>query len=280
MPNSHEEIQNSFNIFKKRIIEIDYLQGTVKDTHEKKLKELEQRTKNEENTPHKSWRHTNFWIRNIGQGRPEHCESNEFNTQETFDLVTELFNKQYQVLLVDAYEAFEKYINTANSELSKIDTQFSTKKKLDILKFLKKLHNTTPQIDLIINMRNEQDSRYPDKNRTLFLITLIERLRHHIVHSYGFVMDKQKLIDEIMQEIGLFNNGNYNQNYTNEFNYYFGINLHLNRICLLEVYDSETPQVFNTYQDRLGNLIKELISYTKFINGYILMRIKTASGQS
>ena len=279
MLESKKVVQDAFKTFKRKIIEIDYLQGIVKDTHLKSLKELEQRTKNEETLPYKSSCTTSFWIRDIVQGRLEHCESNDFNTQETFDLVAELFNRQYQILLVDAYEAFEKYVTISHLELSKIDTQFTIKKNFDVINFLKKLHKSTPQIDYIINLRNEQDFRYPDKNRTLFLIALIAQLRNHIVHSHGFVIDKKELIDKLMQKIGLFNCGNYSQDYTNEFNYYFGINLHLNRICLLEVYDSEAPQIFNTYHDRLGILTNQLISYAKFINGYILVHISTISNE-
>ncbi|PPD56147.1 MAG: hypothetical protein CTY10_05715 [Methylotenera sp.] len=273
-------VQTAFDSFKRKIIEINYLQGITKSIYEKHLLELNQREKGEQDLPRKSFRNVNFLLYSIGQGKLVHCESNQFNTQEMFDLAAELFNKQYQLLLVDAYEAFKKYLEAAYVELSKANHKFYIKKfhnkinndfyKFDSLLFLKKLHSEIPQINIIIDIRNEQDHRQPNHDRTLFLIALIEKLRHHVVHTNGFVIDKQKSISDVFQKIGLTKN----QNYVDEFNYYFGINKHSNRICLLEVYDSLSPQVLNTYNDRFNNLIRMLISYTSFVNGYIINQLK------
>lgn len=280
MPKSHEVVQAAFDSFKRKIVEINYLQGTTKSIYQKYLQEVDQRTKTEQESQHKSSRTISFFLYNIGQGKLEHCESNEFNTQRMFDLAAELFNKQYQVLLVDAYEAFESYLEASYLELSKANSKFYIKKfhnkvsnnfcRFDSLLLLKKLHAEIPQIDIIINMRNEQDARQPNNDRTLFLIALVEKLRHHIVHTHGFAADKQKSIDDILKKTGLANN----QMYVDEFNYYFGINIHSNRICLLEVYSSETPEIFERYNDRFNDLIRGLVSYTKFINGYIINHLK------
>ena len=273
MLESQKVVQDAYNDFKRRIIEIDYLQSITKNVYQKTLLELDKRIQTEENYPTKSSNGINFFLRDIAAGALSHCELNIFSTTEEKRLVHELFNRQYQILLVDAYEAFKKFLEITYSKLSKSNTNFYIKKfhnenddliKFESLKFLKKLHSETPEIGIIINLRNIQDSKQPDIDMTLFLIALIEKLRHHIVHSQGLIQDKEKFIGDVIKNAGLSNKSTPHQRYRDELNVYLGNEQYSNLICLLEVYVTT-----NQFHDRLGDLIRELISYTEFIHGYI-----------
>jgi hypothetical protein len=207
---------------------------------------------------------------------PEHCESNTFTIEEKIQLVFELFNKQYQSLLVDVYEGFEKYLKIAYKELVIKDPSLAFKNNyFKAIPFIKRLHAKIPQIEKVITIRSDTDSTFEDVNMTLFIICLIEALRHRIVHNHGMCNDKTMMLENCIKAVGIFNNGIHQEIYHDEFNTYFGIASQSNRICLLEVYDKSTSITpFNSFIDRLGNLSGKLISYTKFINGYILRELK------
>ena len=273
MLESQKVVQGAYNAFKRRVIEIDYLQSTTKNVYQKTLLELDKKIQTEENYPTKSSHGVNFLLRDIATGTLSHCELNIFSATEEERLVRELYNRQYQILLVDAYEAFKKFLETSYSMLSESNTNFYIKKfhnknneliRFESLKFLKKFHSETPEIESIINLRNTQDSKQPDIDMTLFLIALIEKLRHHIVHSQGLIQDKEKFIGDVIKNAGLSSKSTPDQRYRDELNVYLGNEQYLNLICLLEVYVTT-----NQFHDRLGGLIRELISYTEFIHGYI-----------
>lgn len=268
---------DAFKAFKRKIIEIEYLQSVTKKVFIKSLREINKQNNIESTRTDSNYRssHTqSFWIRNIHLGHRVHCEVNEFNLEEQMQLLLELFNKQYQMLLVDAYEAFEKYLKVAQDELEKVDSSSSSKKSFSALRILKKLHAKIPQIDLILETRNQQDSWYPNKNQALFFVCLIEKLRHCIVHNHGFVADKTKLADDCMNDIGAFENGNYPRYYVDILNCYFGNGLNSNRICLLEIHEKSRLQLTDKYTERLGELISVLISYTQFIDVFIQDKLK------
>lgn len=281
MKSSCEAIQDAFDDFKNKIIKINYMQSFTKSVYERQIEHLTEQIKWESEYPLKFPTAINFWIKDIRNGKLEHCEYNEFTINEKVNYIFELFNKQYQNLLVEAYESFEKYLKVAYTQISEfnpkykqVDSKGKDRKNFNSLKFLKAVHNHIPQINQIINIRNQSDDKFLDSEKLLFMVVLTEELRHYIVHSHGYVHDKKKLCDECVKKIGIYNNGSYRKDFFEEMNLYFGANQMENIICLLDVYENSNANYLHRFHNRLGNLVGELVSYTKFVNHYLLYLVE------
>ena len=68
MLESQKVVQDAYNDFKRRIIEIDYLQSITKNVYQKTLLELDKRIQTEENYPTKSSNGINFFKGYSSQG--------------------------------------------------------------------------------------------------------------------------------------------------------------------------------------------------------------------
>lgn len=207
----------------------------------------------------------NFLYKNYGKGHLDSLEVNEF-TYSDFDRIEfELRNRQYQLLLLNAFEDFEQYLKCAelcvnNSHRSKTKNSFSS------TKFIMNLHVTIPVIPTVIKIRNENNPNFPSEISLLLTFSLIEQLRHQITHSRGYAPNKSQFVKKCLERIGRYNNGNPESKYTDFLNSFFGSNQYENLICLTEIRDKTNP---SSYYDRLGDLIRELASYIIFIHGHV-----------
>lgn len=125
---------------------------------------------------------------------------------------------------------------------------------------LKQIHKKIPSIDKYLSIRNTQNKHKTDY---FFMITLIENLRHNIVHENGYVKNKEAFIKKFLCELGRYNNGKPNKIDLDNINTFFGINKYEKLIALLELYDSNSKN--NEYFDRFNFLIKILMSYALLI---------------
>lgn len=194
-------------------------------------------------------------------------KTSHFNINDSDRIEAEIKNRIYQLLLLNAFEAFEAYLKNANLLLNKLENVngFSP------TKFIVKLHNTIPVVSLIIKIRNESDSsRFLDELNLFLTFSLIEQLRHQITHTSGYAKNKSDFIDKWLRRIGSYRNGRIESEAMNYLDYYFGANEYENWVCLTEVSDKDSQF---RYDDRLGALVRELTSYIIFIH----MHIKSAS---
>ncbi len=162
-------------------------------------------------------------------------------------------NKQYQWLLAEAYEEFEDYLENVYAycgigdtalwplqdygtisliELPQKDFSWfaeqAKKKKYIPHSILNKLRLWFPQLKSI-----EINNKF---NVNLWLaITLIEKLRHIIVHRGGKVDNKNLFVENITKACGLFNNGNIAQEHIGFISSFFGKDEYTNLILLLEM---------------------------------------------
>lgn len=203
----------------------------------------------------------NFLYKDYSRGQTNSLELSSFTIDDSMLIRHELKNRLYQLLLLNTYEAFEKYLKSAGNH-----TNFEVKKDFSSTKFIKWLHEKIPVVSRIIKIRHENNSNFLDEVYLLLTFSIVEQLRHQIAHSYGYAKDKSTFIKECLKRIGRDNEGKAKSEYIDYLNIYFGNKEYENLICLIEIYDQKNPAF---YYDRLSDLIVELASYVFFIHGHI-----------
>jgi len=195
-------------------------------------------------------------------------------------------NKIYQWLLVTAFEAYEKYlkeisriifkgecINSASKALKRIRNKFSTYRDLERrthvevnMEIIKHVFPENIQNKIIVENRYSKKYKeiFTKDTNNVFQLALIEEMRHHIVHNNGRVPDKDKFLEKILIDIGLYNNGKYDKTFEDIVNSYFSIK-YPDEITLLEIPIEEFPG-FSARTDVLFNLFQVLLNSVYYIN--------------
>ncbi|MCU7835367.1 MAG: hypothetical protein KZQ83_08940 [gamma proteobacterium symbiont of Taylorina sp.] len=191
-------------------------------------------------------------------------------------------NKQYQWLLVEVYEAFEKYlvhiyalVGFKNLDcwpmrdygnvtiLEAQDKSFlwyvdQARKKGDLPQsIIKPLQKKFPRL-ADVEQNNIRDIHLG------FVIAFIAQLRHQIVHNAGWTISKEELILKVGKKIGLYNNGQIDEPLVDFANDFFGSGEHENMVALLEV-ATNTDIPLDTYVCRVRILIEIILGYSNFI---------------
>ena len=163
-------------------------------------------------------------------------------------------NRQYQWLLVEAYEEFADFVKMAYASVAMVDPNFwpladygnitladlSTK---DWAWHLERLKNKK---DCPHSILAHLKKRYPEirelaLNNTCdenldFSLFLIEHLRHIIVHNGGVTSDKAEFSKLVLQKAGLYNNGKPSEEHTARIIGSFGREgEYSNTVALLEI---------------------------------------------
>lgn len=262
-------LDQQFQRFKKVMIDINNYQSFTRSlsnklsTYKQELEKNNIIKKRSDMTENDWSSHINFSFKDYSTGQIKSLETSKFKIEDSERIELELINRQYQFMLLNAFEAFESYLKSANIFLNKLENEngFSS------TKFIVKLHKAIPALSLIIKIRSESDSSRFLTELDLFLtFGLIEQLRHQIAHTSGYAEDKPKFIDFWLRRIGSYRNGQIELEAMNILDYFFGVNEYKNWICLTDVRDKENAF---RYDDRLGTLIEELTSYTIFIHAHI-----------
>lgn len=196
-------------------------------------------------------------------------------------------NKQYQWLLAEAYEEFKDYLENIYAYYGSINNAFwplrdygnislselgeknyawysdQARKKKDITphSILNRFRKQFPELRAIEATNKLQI------NLSL-AITLIEKLRHVIVHEGGKVSSKKAFIKLTTKQSGLYNNGNISQEHVNLISLFFGENEYENLITLLEIrVQPEIP--LGGYVNLFGKLTDYLMAYAFLIYEHI-----------
>jgi len=266
-------LDSQLDDFKKTIVQINTYKSFTKSLaykfsiYEQSLEDHNLIRKRSEATDNEWSTIINFRIKDYGTGSFKSLEYNEFTIDHFKLFELELKNRQYQFILLHAFEAFEKYLKFAAS-------QIRYTKNFSPTAFIQHLHKTIPIISRIIKIRNENDKKFLGEINLLLTFSLIEQLRHQITHANGYAHDKDIFIKKCLNRIGRYNEGKPKLEYTDYINNFFGSRKYENLICLIEVKDNLKPF---TYYDRLGDLIEELVSYILFINDHIKQFKATAT---
>lgn len=162
-------------------------------------------------------------------------------------------NKQYQWLLSEAYEEFEDCLERLYAYAGYTDNNFWPLRDFGNISlnelsqkpyewFEEQASNKKDAPSSIINkFRNTYGGLKITEVKNAFgvnlylAITLVEFLRHIIVHRGWVVNDKEKFKERILKKCGLFNSGNPSQDHADFIDQFFGTGEYENTIVLLEI---------------------------------------------
>jgi hypothetical protein len=250
------ELTEIWKRFTDRMAEIELFHRAAKDSAQNELKEIQEYANLlEENSALKelssSLHNMMFYDARTGLARFYHHQKRSIE-ERVLDVLLHK-NKQYQWLLAEAYEEFEDYLenvyaycgivdkalwplqdygNISLMELPQKDfpwfAEQAGKKKRIPYSILKKFRIWFPQLESI-----EVSNKFNVNLR--LAITLIEKLRHIIVHRGGKVANKSRFVQVVTEACGLFNNGNISQEHLGFITSFFGKDVYTNVILLLEI---------------------------------------------
>lgn len=275
-----------FDEFKEKIVHINCCQGFTKSISKTALKDLKDQYEREKayGLEIQSSDTMVMFCEDILSGVKVSIGSKEFSIDEYFSIHAKIRNKQYQWLLVEAYEVFESYLKKLYANIGYFDNDFweqkdfgrisiSEIKNCDLNWFiqqmkenkktpdsiLRQIHKKIPVLNIILAHKKKNNPKEIDYR---FMVNLISKLRHIIVHNNG-ITDKSEFIKNRLKEIGRNSYGGKNQKYIDIVSWYFGIEQLSNTVCLTE---ARHPTGKLMYYDRLNDLVEVIASYAMFIH--------------
>ena len=261
-------IDQQLEKFKKEILQIDSYQFFTNGLYQKLL--VYENALEVNNIPRKRSEITdnnisasiNYGFKDYRSGGTTILGTTDFTINESRSIELELKNRQYQFLLLHAFEAFEQYLKSAEHFIN--NKPITEKiKRFYPTKFIVNLHKTVPTISRIIKIRHEDNPDFLDEINLLLTFSTIEQIRHQITHASGYAHNKSDFIMKCLNRIGRYNNGKPKSEHINYFDSFFGSHEYENWICLIELRDSKNSFF---YFDRLGKLVEELVGYIFLIH--------------
>lgn len=149
----------------------------------------------------------------------------EHSIQDQIQALKRHTNRQYQWLLAEAYEHFEDFLEKTYAAAALIDRDYwplrdyGTKRAGDLASlsfewlFEQARGKKDKPYSLLNPLRTKIDriQRVESTNmlnvNLWFMLHLIEKLRHHIVHTGGDIESREEFVGSLLQKCGLFNNG-------------------------------------------------------------------------
>lgn len=261
--NQLSTLNNSFESFKKSIIKVNYQKNLTKLTFEQLdlfEKELENHDIIVKTTASNKDRingtiNTNF--KNLVTNQYVEISYDKYTYSDLLATRREIKNQQYQLLLLHAFEAFEKYLKDVNKT-------YSLCKKDGATYIANKIILSSDWFANVINKGSNK--ALSDADYLVLDIAISEQLRHNIAHAFGLANDKNYFIKECLDRIGYHQNGKPKIEFVDNINYYFGTQDYENLICLVEIYDENVTQFISSYYDRLAHLIETFCSFVFLIH--------------
>lgn len=280
-------LNEKLNIFYKKVSFIKLYASTVKNNTNKALEDLFNKKERIEKIsadpeiPFEMKDSNGIELRNFSfnspyTGESEFIDRKKLKIDERIDIVNLHKNKQYQWLLVEAYEAYEKYLKELYACIGFIDHSFwpardfgdislseiphqdmiwfssQVEQKKDKPKsILLTLRKKIPSI-IQIELNNENTINYQ------FATLMIENFRHIIVHHNGNFNNKTDFTTQLFQKLSIKNN--LKPTFENYLNQYTGNKDGVDFILLLER-DIKRGLIGLMYHDRLDILINILLSH-------------------
>ncbi|ARK54914.1 hypothetical protein BOC36_18645 [Burkholderia pseudomallei] len=131
----------------------------------------------------------------------------KLNLKETAKLVHLHKNKQYQWLLVEAYELFEDFVVSLYEFTRGESADFRLSKDRDAIVPRGELKKKVPQIIDMFRKKLPELAKIEVENKTdtnlRLHICMAEKFRHIIVHKNGKTIDPESMVDEILKRANL-----------------------------------------------------------------------------
>ncbi|WP_157649619.1 hypothetical protein [Burkholderia ubonensis] len=202
---------------------------------------------------------------------------NKITNQEKARLVYLQKNKQYQWLLVEAYELFEDFIVWIYDHIRGEHPEFrltkdSTTTEIPLIELKKKI----PQIidnfrKKLKNLKNIEIENKTNTNLRLHLC-MIEKFRHVIVHKNGITGDPDSLVDDILKRANLASDKAREPLAREAICHYMGIDDYKGWIVLVE------QSIFNyggmsMNINRHENLVNSLLAYALVLSRSLVSQV-------
>jgi|GEM_PF-5535816 len=199
----------------------------------------------------------------------------EKNIDELLVSIDYHHNRQYQLLLVSAFESYIKFVETSYTIIKNYNVEILALDKEDKFAYYNVIKQLRNRIDGFIECENgsffnKSDNEESGKNY-LFLMQMIKEFRDAIVHQQGENTSVDKIYEEILKHRKNDLLIDDIKKYKEEIAIYFGNHEYANMICLSEIYKNNCK-----YTCRLSILLGTIIAYASFLNKSFIRLVSDA----
>lgn len=270
-----KHLQDAFELFSERIKDINSCKHDTQEIFEGRRKKLEAQLENRKNevSSDEIYSIRNFLYYAPSSGEPAMLGAKKTSVNELIERNSIHQLKMYQWLLVEAYEAFEDFLETAYAycgvegvsiwkrpkewrhEVGSEDIQhyFTERKPYGQLKAFRAGSKHFAQYE----------TNSPTGTNYKVVFVLIEKLRHLIVHDEGYCKNIKQLVDKMQGELQGVDIKQVKAYVESYFILHRGDSL----IDLLE-YPSDTegmPTGIQGYHDTMKEFLRALVEYARLI---------------
>jgi hypothetical protein len=286
-------IDEIYEMLSEKLVNTQLYQRAIKSTVEKELKQLSDYYERQKENPNRVVYKEGhlFYYQDLVSGEIQYYAQLQRSVKEVYSSVILHKNKQYEWLLVEAYEAFESFLEDSYAYLGFINTNAwplsdfgnlqlneISGKTIEWYKERVRMKKDKPKTILVQfrkifpGLVEKEISNFYNVNMRL-AVTTIELLRHIIVHKSGIVDNKKEFNRRILEKAELLQDKNQIDKYNRFINSFFASGEFENHISLLEIPAEKDVVVNFMYIDRFDVLVNYLMSYS----GYIKKLIKQMS---
>lgn len=228
-----------FEHFSERISQIIFYQRTVHDSTYNQEKALFDYKKSITKSKHVDISEIhNMFFRCPTSGKDIFYGKKAFNIEERIRNIHEYKNKYYQWLLVEAYEQYEDFLEKTYAFIGYKDNGFwklqdygnitlTELQDRDFDWFIKRASKVKDPFEIhkllenrYVELRKKEGTNHY-KLDLYFIVRLVEKIRHIIVHKEGRVGSREEFIELVSKAVGQYNNGNTPSNITSIINSFF-----------------------------------------------------------
>lgn len=279
-------INDIFDLYKSKMTQIYLLQRNMQSLSDDRIEDIIKHEESYNNSSGNSPSTLSFHsmsFRTAHEGKMEVFGTNKSGFIELKKEVWYHENKQYQWLLAESYEAFELYLKQAYAYAGHIDNNFWPAHdygNISISKIknqpyewfeeqAKKKSNAPSSIinqfrSRFSNIQVIEENNYFGINLKL-AITLLENLRHIIVHNGGQTGNLGKFIDNTLKKAGLYNNGKPDAKHVGLIKAHFGAKEYENTVLLLPIINEPDGLPFHTSTNIFELTTEKLLAYAHVI---------------
>lgn len=294
------ELDEIFNTFRERVVELELFRTVVKETTQQELTRYAELASAEADHARDDLLHY-MSSESMGFHDPEsgvytRYGATKSRTEDRIQQIVKQKNRQYGWLLVEAYEEFEDFLERTYAWLGRHDwrawrlaefgnilhAELSCQPFSWYLEAVKRKFAQDPKA-ILARLRSiypglaASEARAKPMDRNLRLhVELIANLRHKIVHARGVISDRNGFVEQVLTKCGLWNNGRPKVEHRAAVEAYLSPNADDCFVTLIEV-DAPLPpgappearRMLNPHFDICGWLISDLIADAVLISRYV-----------
>lgn len=291
--NITNEIKFLHDVFINKIQQINSYKNHIEDETKKYIQDLEKQAQQIENNTYldidEEIRLCRLSYFDIMREKLINPKFTAHTIEGLYDLALSHHNRQYQWLLVEAYELYAKFLKDLYALIGFYDNDFwrasdfgdisideikskskewfkesiiNQKTYLIEEQFRKKLklmsNYETGKAIVINGITAYRDPHIEKKNYQVYL-KMITKFRNHIVHDKGEVLDRDKFLKSIVKNKAEI------EDFRINLDAFFGLNKYENMICLIEIEDPVSSSFGKHTYHRLSTLLQIISSHATLI---------------